>query len=414
MASRRAWQAGAGASVLVLMALAAGAGASAGSPRLLVLCALAAAGPAWLLWRALARLGQEAAPAAPERAPMPAQPDNALLLEARLEHAPVALFLIEAPGAESAVLPLNANARQLLAPGRVVDAAGLFASLAAQPASGRALLAFDTERGSERFMAAISSLTVQGRAQRIAALLPVESELESETLNAWRQLVQVLTHEIMNSLTPVASLSTTAQGLLQELQPQLGAQPEAHPEGEAAADLSVALDAIARRAASLADFVGSYRSLSALPQPRPEQVDVADLLGRVSALIAPAWRARGGELRILVEPASLALVADPGQIEQALINLLKNAAEATAGLAAPQATVHARLVRGARLQIEVGDNGPGVPEALLPHIFTPFFTTKKGGRGIGLALVRQLVHGNGGTVRHVRPVSGGARFVLGF
>lgn len=408
MASRRAWQARAGASVLALMALAAGAGASAGSPRLLVLCALAAAGPAWLLWRALARLGPEAVPAAPEPPPMPAQP--ALLLEARLEHAPVALFLLEAPGAVPTASPLNANARQLLAPGRVVDAAGLAAGLAAQPASGRALLAFDTERGRERFMVAISSLTVQGRAQRIAALLPVESELESETLNAWRQLVQVLTHEIMNSLTPVASLSATAQGLLQELQPQL----EAQPEGEAAADLSVALDAIARRAASLADFVGSYRSLSALPQPRPEQVDVADLLGRVSALIAPAWRARGGELRILVEPASLALVADPGQIEQALINLLKNAAEATAGLAAPQAIVHARLVRGARLQIEVGDNGPGVPEALLPHIFTPFFTTKKGGRGIGLALVRQLVHGNGGTVRHVRLVSGGARFVLGF
>lgn len=391
--------------MLLLMALAAGAGASAGSPRLLVLCALGAIGPAWLLWRSLTRLGLEAAPAVPDRPPSLTRPDDALLLEARLEHAPVALFLLE-PGGVSAVAALNANARQLLAPGRVVDAAALFARLAAQPASGRALLAFDTERGTERFMVAISALTVQGRAQRIAALLPVESELESETLNAWRQLVQVLTHEIMNSLTPVASLSTTAQALLQELQPQL--------EVEAGADLAVALDAIARRAASLADFVGSYRSLSALPQPRPEQIGVADLLGRVSALIAPAWRARGGELRILVEPASLVLVADAGQLEQALINLLRNAAEATAGLAAPQATLHARLVRGARLQIDVSDNGPGVPDELLAHIFTPFFTTKKGGRGIGLALVRQLVHGNGGTVRHVRPVAGGARFVLGF
>jgi len=71
-------------------------------------------------------------------------------------------------------------------------------------------------------------------------------------------------------------------------------------------------------------------------------------------------------------------------------------------------------VRGARLRIDVSDNGPGVPEELLAHIFTPFFTTRKSGRGIGLALVRQLVHGNGGTVRHVRPVTGGARFVLSF
>jgi signal transduction histidine kinase len=406
MASRLALQLGAAAAVVALMALAAAAQAAAGSPRLQVACALAALAPAWLVWRALARLAPPPTPVAAGAAPLLRQAADALVLEARLEHAPVALFLLEPAHAGSEVAALNANARQLLAPGRVVDRAGLFAQLAAQPANGRALLAFDTERGSERAMVAMSSLTVHGKAQRIAALLPVESELESETLHAWRQLVQVLTHEIMNSLTPVASLSNTAQGMLLELQPQL--------EGEAAADLGAVLDAIARRAASLADFVGSYRSLSSMPEPVPGQVEVQQLLARLSMLVEPAWRARGGELRILVEPSSLTLVADAGQLEQALINLLKNAFEATAGVAAPRATVHARLVRGARLRIEVSDNGPGVPEELLPHIFTPFFTTRKGGRGIGLALVRQLVHGNGGTVRHVRPVTGGARFVLSF
>ena len=410
MASSSALRCQAGAGAVLLMALAAAAQAGAGSPRLLVLCAFGALAPAWMLWRALARLGAPAVQAAAANPPLFAHADSALVLEARLEHAPVALFLLEGSGEGAAdgdgVAPLNANARQLIAPGRVVDPDALFAQLAAQPASGRALIAFDTERGAERAMVALSSLTVQGRAQRVAALLPVESELESETLNAWQQLVQVLTHEIMNSLTPVASLSTTAQGLLRELQPQL--------EGEAGADLAAALDAIARRATSLADFVGSYRSLSALPQPRPERIDVEQLCARLSTLLEPAWRARGGALTILVEPASLSLMADPGQLEQALINLLKNAAKATAGVAAPSATVHARLVRGARLRIDVSDNGPGVPEELLAHIFTPFFTTKKGGRGIGLALVRQLVHGNGGTVRHVRPVTGGARFVLSF
>jgi signal transduction histidine kinase len=406
MASRRVLQFGAGAAVAVLMALAAAAQAVHGSPRLLLLCALGALPAAWFVWHALVRLAPVPLQEVASNPALIRPAAEALVLEARLEHAPVALFLID-PGADaSQVAPLNANARQLLAPGRVVDRAALFAQLAAQPAQGRALLAFDTERGLERAMVAISSLTVQGRAQRVAALLPVESELESETLHAWQQLVQVLTHEIMNSLTPVASLSTTAQGLLLELQPQL--------EGEAAADLGTALDAIARRATSLADFVGSYRSLSNMPQPAPEQVDVRQLFARLALLVEPAWRERGGELRFLVEPASLALVADAGQLEQALINLLRNAFEATAGVAVARATVHARLVRGARLRIEVGDNGPGVPEELLPHIFTPFFTTKKGGRGIGLALVRQLVHGNGGTVRHVRPVTGGARFVLSF
>ncbi|MGJ9417583.1 sensor histidine kinase [Massilia sp. CMS3.1] len=406
MASSGALKLRAGASVIALMALAAGAQAWSGSPRLLVLCALAAILPACLLWLALARLAPPSVQVAASNPPVFRHPDEALVLEARLEHAPVALFLLRPGSGEVEVAPLNANARQLIAPGRVVDPVKLFATLAAQPARGRALIAFDTERGTERAMLAISSLTVQGRAQRIAALLPVESELESETLNAWQQLVQVLTHEIMNSLTPVASLSTTAQGLLQELQPQL--------EDEAAADLGAALDAIARRATSLADFVGSYRSLSAMPQPRPEQIDMEQLFARLATLIGPSWRERGGELTFLLDPASLSLVADAGQLEQALINLLKNAAEATAALGAPRATVHARLVRGARLRIDVGDNGPGVPEELLAHIFTPFFTTKQGGRGIGLALVRQLVHGNGGTVRHLRSATGGARFVLIF
>ena len=407
MASRRVLQLGAGAAVLILMALAAAAQASSDAPRLLVLCALAALIPGWVIWRALARLAPQASQVSTSNPVLLRSSTEALALEARLEHAPVALFLIDS---QDAVAPLNANARQLLAPGRVLDRSKLFAQLAAQPAQGRVLLAFDTERGTERAMVALSALTVQGQAQRVAALLPVESELESETLNAWRQLVQVLTHEIMNSLTPVASLSSTAQSMLFELQPQL--------EGEAAADLAtdltMALDAIARRATSLADFVGSYRSLSGMPEPRPEQIDLQQMFARLSLLVEPSWQARGGELRMLVEPGAPVLVADPGQLEQALINLLKNALDATAGVAAPCATVQARLVRGARLRIEVSDNGPGVPEELLPHIFTPFFTTKKGGRGIGLALVRQLVHGNGGTVRHVRSVTGGARFVLSF
>jgi C4-dicarboxylate-specific signal transduction histidine kinase len=113
-------------------------------------------------------------------------------------------------------------------------------------------------------------------------------------------------------------------------------------------------------------------------------------------------------------PGSLELMADPGQLEQALINLLKNAAGATAEVAQPEALVTARLGRGGRLRIEVADNGAGVPDTLAAHIFTPFFTTKKQGGGIGLAMVRQLIHGNGGTVRYAKSVSAGARFVVSF
>lgn len=268
------------------------------------------------------------------------------------------------------------------------------------------MVRFASERGDERALATINQVALHGQAERIVALLPLEGELESETLAAWRALVQVLTHEIMNSLTPVASLSQTAPLLLDEVL--------AAPDSDAAIELRGALDAIGRRAASLVDFVTSYRSLANVPQPQAEHIALAPLFERLEALLAPVWQARGGQLLLRCEPASVMLLADPGQLEQALINLVHNALEATEVRDSPQAQVLARIGRGGRLQIEVSDNGPGVPPELLAHIFTPFFTTKKGGRGLGLALVRQLLHGNGASVRHVRPVGGGARFVISF
>jgi signal transduction histidine kinase len=403
------------ASVLLCVAGVAALGFGAGmvhdSPRLVVLCALAALPLLFALWGCLTRL-------ACLRHPKPPEPklvlnieqqhlvDSALALEARLEHAPIALFQLGGEAGEGAVVPLNGNARKLVAPGRASDPDALYRQLTAQPGERRTVIQFDTERGVERALLAVSMLSLQGRPQRLAALMPVESELEAEALNAWRQLVHVLTHEIMNSLTPVASLSRTARDMVEDCRAAL-------PQ-ETGRDLATALDAISRRADSLVGFVASYRSLSNVPPAHPERIHVGALFERVRALVAPSWRARGGEVHVSVEPASMELVADPGQLEQALINLLKNAFEATAGVAKAEARVSARLVRGARLRIEVADDGAGVPPELVPHIFTPFFTTKKQGGGIGLAMVRHLIHENGGTVRYARPVGKGARFVISF
>ena len=437
-------------SAAALMALSYAAAGYAGSPRMQVLCALAAIVPACLLHRQLRgsrtapgsalpftvvpaenaesarRSGQApgAAPAMPWALAMEGAPAHvsdgawgltpdrrallaaAQVLEARLEHAPIALFSIAHLSGPGALTPLNASARRLLAPGRASDPTQLAQLLAAQTAERRELVSFESERGTERALASVTALTVQGAGQRLAALMPVESELEAEAMNAWRQLVQVLTHEIMNSLTPVASLSRTACDLLEEAKADLAP--------DVSGDLGTALDAIARRAASLVEFVASYRSLSSVPQARPERVHLGELFARLSMLMAPQWLARGGRAEFSVEPASLDVMVDPGQLEQALINLLKNAAEATAATPQPQLQVSARLSRGGRLRIEVSDNGPGVPQELAAHVFTPFFSTKKQGRGIGLAMVRHLVHANGGMVRYAKPVSAGARFIITF
>jgi C4-dicarboxylate-specific signal transduction histidine kinase len=411
MASEPRLKARALLAVAAMLALAGGAGLLHASPRLVVLCALGCLPLLGVLWNSLGALAAcRQAPAIEPRRELTIEQqslvDSALMLEARLEHAPIALFAIDGAHGEARVTPLNANARRLVAPGRASDPADLYRQLVAQPIERRGMINFDTERGAERALAAVSALVLHGRGQRLAALMPVESELEAEALNAWRQLVHVLTHEIMNSLTPVASLSRTAHEMVGDLRDVL-------PEG-ARDDLSTALDAIGRRADSLVSFVASYRSLSNVPEARPERVWLAALFERVGALVAPLWRARGGDARFVVEPETLELMVDPGQLEQALINLLKNAFEATAQVPQAQARVSARLARGGRMRIEVTDNGPGVPDALAPHIFTPFFTTKKQGGGIGLAMVRQLIHGNGGTVRYAKSVSEGARFVITF
>ena len=344
-----------------------------------------------------------------EQLPLPLHPEHdmqkqMLELESRLEHAPIALFALDTINGEKTVRTLNGNARRLTAPGRVVEVRYLYEQIMQQALGSRSMINYETEQGQERALLATSSISLHGQTQLVIALMPLESELQIEAQQAWQKLIRVLTHEIMNSLTPVASLSSTAYDMLADLDGQI-------PE-QSAADLSLALDAIGRRAHGLVEFVNSYRSLTRIPPAQTEKVQLQALLARLSSLLAPHWEARSGQLSVTVEPANLEAMLDPAQLEQALINLIKNAEEATMGSKHPQLHIHAKLGRGARLRIEVSDNGPGVPEDMVAHIFTPFFSTKEHGSGIGLAMVRQLMQGNGGTVRYANTVGGGARFII--
>jgi len=342
----------------------------------------------------LTRARSVASPAPPEPVP---QPDHRRLavLQAHLEHLPVAAWAQTG----DALQPLTSRARRLEAPGGVRDLSALKTLLLGTTHSGPLVL--DTERGSERWQLRRQPLALDGRDQALLVLVPLEHELETETLQAWQQLVQVLTHEIMNSLTPIKSLSQTAAMLLDE------------PGTEA--ELRLALNAIALRAESLSTFVTTYRRVSRWPEPAMAPVDLHELFARLQQAVGPGWVARGGEATFELASPSLRLQADEGQLEQALLALLNNAEQATAEqLAPPRLWVQARQGRGGRLQISVRDNGPGVPAGLERQIFLPFFSAREGGQGIGLTVVRQLVHGMGGRVRHVRPLEGGAAFVMSF
>lgn len=377
--------------------------------RWLIVCCLFLTIGVFLFLNSLRRLSTNSIAPLPEILPniprdVTQQGREFLCLENRLEHSPIALFSVSNGSEPKSVHAINGNARRLIAPGRTTQPQLLFDSLRAQSVGKRNLITFETEQGIERALLSCSSVSINGSSELMIALMPVESELQLEAQNAWLKLIHVLTHEIMNSLTPVTSLSRTAHELLMENREQLSELDFQ--------DLSMSLDAINRRARGLADFVSSYRSLSNVPDASPVRVSIAALFARLTALVGVSWQERGGRMECLCEPPSLELMADESQLEQALINLIKNAAEATHDLKHPELRLHAKLVRGSRLRLEVNDNGPGVPEDLIAQIFTPFFSTKEKGSGIGLALVRQLIQGNGGTVRYARRVQGGAQFIV--
>ncbi|MDL5031473.1 ATP-binding protein [Pelomonas sp. APW6] len=370
------------------------------------------------LLRAMHELGARARAGEGQEALLRQREHAATLSEALLDEAPVALWRCPSGGAPEA---LNGAARRWLAPGGARDAATLLAQLhehAEAASRQRSWLRVDTERGEERCLLASRAWIQDGQLGWLLALQPLESALEAETLRAWRQLVHVLTHEIMNSLTPIASLARSAQELQAEALPPAAACGPGADEASRA-DLQLALEAIARRAEALSRFVGDYRRISDWPDPMLEPVPLQALFDRLAQLLSARWQARGGALHFELPASGLLLTADAGQLEQVLLNLLGNAEQATQDECRPEAWVQARLGRGGRLRIEVRDNGPGVPPGLERDIFLPFFSTRprdatQGARGIGLAVVRQLVHGMGGTVRLHRPAQGGACFVLSF
>jgi C4-dicarboxylate-specific signal transduction histidine kinase len=164
----------------------------------------------------------------------------------------------------------------------------------------------------------------------------------------------------------------------------------------------------------LSNFVTNYRKVSQWPAPTMAPVDLQALFSRLQQAVGPAWSARNGEATFELTSPSLRLLADDGQLEQVLLALIQNAEQATADQSVPRLWVQARQSRGGRLQIMVRDNGPGVPAGLERQIFLPFFSAREGGHGIGLTVVRQLMVGMGGRVRHVRPLERGAAFVLSF
>ena len=265
-------------------------------------------------------------------------------------------------------------------------------------AGGRALVEVERDGQPLTLVVHATRFQIGGAFYTLASLQDIRPELEEKEIEAWQQLTRVLTHEIMNSVTPIASLAATASGLLSD--------GDGAPSAEGVAE---ALRVIERRCDGLVHFVEAYRSLTRLPQPQFRIVRAADLLGGVCALLRATAAERAVDLRLEVEPAGLELVADPELFEQALVNVVLNAIQAAEGRPDARVRLRARTGPFGRPVVEVMDNGPGLLPEVRERIFIPFFSTKPGGSGIGLSLARQItrLHGGSLTVHSTGDVSRG-------
>lgn len=236
------------------------------------------------------------------------------------------------------------------------------------------------------------------RMQRIilVSIQNIQSELEEQEMAAWQKLIQVLTHEIMNSITPIASLSSTINELLKDIdttdnKPQM-------IDDETVIDIRNSLRTINRRSTGLIHFVESYRNLTNIPKPKFNIISVKEIFNNVHLLMENDLKMKGIECVIDISSNSLELTADEELIEQVLINLVKNAIHALSNKENAKIILRAFLDKRGRIAVQVIDNGQGILKEVIDKIFVPFFTTKPDGSGIGLSLSKQILRMHGGTL----------------
>ncbi|MBN2088155.1 GHKL domain-containing protein [candidate division KSB1 bacterium] len=241
-----------------------------------------------------------------------------------------------------------------------------------------------------------TDFTMHQQKYRLISLQNIQSELEEKEMEAWQNLIRVLTHEIMNSVTPISSLASTARHLLNRFITQ--ASPDPVVNSEIMTDVESAVQTIERRSLGLLTFVENYRKLTKIPRPDFQIFLIKELFQRIINLMQPQFSLKNFHIDTQITPESLELTADPLLVEQVLINLIKNALEAMTSTPQPMIHLTARLDERGRILIEVADNGGGIQQNVLENIFIPFFTTKEQGSGIGLSLSRQIMRLHGGTI----------------
>ena len=253
---------------------------------------------------------------------------------------------------------------------------------------------------------------MRGEEFLLVSFQDINPELEQKEIESWQKLIRVLTHEIMNSITPISSLAATVADIIEET--RKNNPPRKKADIEALDDVSHAINTIERRSKGLLNFVEIYRNLTRIPKPNFRYFEVEDLIDRALELLSSQIEEGNINTSIKILPQELKILADPDLIDQVLINLLLNAIDAVADIERPQISIMASINLNNRITIEVSDNGNGIKQDILDKIFMPFFTSKAKGSGIGLSLSRQIMQMHKGSITVRSKQDEGAIFTMVF
>jgi two-component system nitrogen regulation sensor histidine kinase NtrY len=252
-------------------------------------------------------------------------------------------------------------------------------------------------RGDQDFLLTIQAteLRMRGNTMKLLTLQNIQTELQQQEIEAWQNLTRVLRHEIMNSITPISSLTSTLREILDHDMIMRNSHYELRSEG--AEDLREGLSTIENRSKGLIKFIDAYREYTSLPPPKLKAIMVKNMIEKVAQLMRPEVQKTSIQLTWSCDFEYLTIQADEDMIEQVLINLVKNSIEALEDVPNGRIEIIGGY-SGNVVTIDVTDNGKGIIREALKRIFVPFFTTKKTGSGIGLSLSRQIMQMHNGSL----------------
>lgn len=268
----------------------------------------------------------------------------------------------------------------------------LFSTLKDLKPGDHKLVSFNSSNGIVQLSIKSTAFITAEEKFQLVAIQDIKSEMDIKELESWIKLIRVLTHEIMNTIAPITSLSQTISGYFKNLDGKI-------PDEKTIGNTVKGLEIINERGNGLISFVENYRQLTRLPQPDKKKIALKPFFESTATLLQVDSKNITTQIEWDCKPADLEILADEKQIAQVLINLIKNSVEALKNNENGKISVKAEINKHGKPQIAVTDNGTGIPNELIDKIFVPFFSTKENGSGIGLSLSRQIMQMHGGVLK---------------